>query len=424
MYRIWISLILLLFINSTLHSQNFKKDQETFLEAEYFLMFEDYNDALPYYLDLYEDYPGNNNLAYRIGLCYLGIPGQKHIAIEYLEKAAISSEASYREGSLKQETAPYTAWYFLGNAYRINYQFDKAKEAYKKYRETLLDDDTDNIMFIDHQITTCDNAREIMENPVEYEEVNAGEKFNDAYRNFNPIISSDGSSFAFMSSLKFYDAVFFSFKEKDRWSVPVNITPDLLSDGNLYISCLADKGNTLYLSKYNDNESNIYKSEYDGIRWSPAEPVNEINTGNWESHAFVTEDGSAMIFSSDRPGGMGGLDLYICYKNEDGKWGTARNLGPEINTPFNEDRAFLINNGKQLFFCSQGHYNMGGFDLFKSERSENGKWTRPENLGYPINDPDDNVFFMPVNNGHSGYISAFREGKGYGKEDIYLLIFK
>ncbi|MFP4489549.1 MAG: hypothetical protein ACLFN1_09630, partial [Bacteroidales bacterium] len=120
----------------------------------------------------------------------------------------------------------------------------------------------------------------------------------------------------------------------------------------------------------------------------------------------------------------GGLDLYICYKNEDGKWGTARNLGPEINTPFNEDRAFLINNGKQLFFCSQGHYSMGGFDLFKSERSEHGKWARPENLGYPINDPDDNVFFMPVNNGHSGYISAFREGKGYGKEDIYLLIFK
>ncbi|MEA1888034.1 MAG: hypothetical protein U9N72_12585 [Bacteroidota bacterium] len=426
MNRVLISVsIIILIINVDLSAQNFKRDQETFLEAEYFLMFEDYNDALPYYLELYKTYPENHNLAFRIGMCYLGITGKKHLAIDYLEKAARNSEASYREGSLRQKTAPYTAWYYLGNAYRINYQFEKAKEAYKKYRETLLEEDTDNILFIEHQIKVCDNAKSIMENPVQYEEENAGDLFNDENDNFNPIISADGSRFAYMTSLKFYDAVFFSLKERNRWSTPVNITPDLRSDGDLYISCLADKGNTLYLSKDNDMESDIYFSEYDGEKWTPAEPLSDvINTTHWESHAFVTEDGSAMIFASDRPGGMGGLDLYISYKNEDGEWGQPVNLGPEINTPFNEDRAFLSNNGNKLFFCSQGHYNMGGFDLFKSEKIAGDNWSKPENLGYPINTSDDDVFFMPLNNGRSGYISVHREGKGYGKKDIYLINFK
>ncbi len=425
MTRILTSLILFTIIGSNIYSQNFKKDQETFLEAEYFLMFEDYTDALPYYLELFKAYPDNHNLSYRIGICYMGIAGQKNKAIEYLEDAAKYSGASYKEGSLRQATSPYTAWYFLGNAYRINYQFDKAKEAYKKYRETLLDDDTDNILFIEHQIDVCDNAKNLMSKPVKYDEENIGEQFNDSNSNFNPVISADGLRFVYMSSLKFYDAVFFSFREKGRWSPPVNITPDLKSDGDLYISCLADNGNTLYMSKDNNDQSDIYLSRYDGIKWSAAEPLSgNINTNYWESHATVSDDGSAMIFSSDRPGGMGGLDLYVCYRNEKGEWGKAINLGPEINTPFNEDRAFLVNNGKQLFFCSQGHYNMGGFDLFRSDMLDNGKWSKPENLGYPLNSSDDDYFFMPVGDGSTGYISVLREGKGFGKEDIYKITFK
>ena len=425
MNRVLLSLLVALLVNVNLLSQNFKKDQETFLEAEYFLMFEDYIDALPIYLSLYKNYPDNYNIAYRIGLCYLGITDQKHLSIDYLEKAALNSEASYREGSLRQEKAPYTAWYYLGNAYRINYQFQKAKEAYKKYLETLMQGDIDNIRFIEHQINICDNARNLMDNPVTFEEENIGENFNDGYNNFNPVISSDGLRFAYMSSLKFYDAIFFSTKEKNRWSKPVNITPELESDGDHYISCLADDGNTLYMSKDDDVESDIYLSRYDGTKWSAAERLPDIiNTGYWESHAFVTDDGSTMVFSSDRPGGMGGLDLYISYKNNMGEWGQPVNLGPEINTPFNEDRAFLIDNGNKIFFCSQGHYNMGGFDLFRSEKAQGDNWSKPENLGYPLNTSDDDIFFMPVDNGNSGYIPLHRKGKGYGKEDIYLIKFK
>ncbi|MCD4696765.1 MAG: glycoside hydrolase [Bacteroidales bacterium] len=425
MARAFLFLLLVALTAGSLSAQNYRKNQETFLDAEYFFMFEDYLDALPYYLQLFEEYPDNYNLAYRIGLCYLNIVGEKNMAVNYLESAAKNSSALYSEGSLKQKTAPYEAWFYLANAYRINFQFDLARETFKKYSKTLLPDDTENILFIQHQIEVCNNAKMLIRNPVEFSEKSMGELFNDSCSNFNPVISSDGQSFAYMSSLKFYDAVFFMRKVKNRWSSPVNITPEIQSDGGPYISCLADNGNTLYLSKDDDNNSDIYVSKFDGVKWSVAEKLgNTINTKYWETHAFVTDNGNTMILASNRPGGYGGLDLYISVKTDDNTWGDPVNMGPEINTPFNEDRAFLIGNGNRLFFASQGHYNMGGFDLFKSEKQQNGQWSEPVNHGYPINTPDNNIYFMPLNDGKSGYMSIYREGSGFGRRDIYFITFK
>lgn len=424
MARTLICLILAVLTAGNTFSQYYRNSQELFLEAEYFMLYEDYSDALPYYLELYEEYPGNMNLAHKIGRCYLNIPGRKKEAIPYLEDAANNAAADYTEGSIKQTTPPYIAWYDLATAYRINYQFDKAKETFRKYRESLLPDDTENIIFIDKQIEVCDNAKMLISQPVEFTEENMGEQFNDAFSNFHPLISGNGKTFTYMTALKFYDAVYFAQKDKERWSVPVNITPDIQSDGDLYISCLSYDGLSLYLSKVSNDDSDIYLSKFDGNKWSVARKMDkEINTRYWDTHAYITRDGSTIIFASDRPGGFGGLDLYISNKNSDGRWGPPRNLGPEINTAFNEDRPCISGDGNILYFCSQGHYNMGGFDLFKSEMLENGHWKNPENLGYPINTPDDNTFFMLVNNGKNAYISAFRDG-GYGEEDIYYITFK
>jgi tetratricopeptide (TPR) repeat protein len=421
--RISIVLISLLF-PLTLIPQEIRSLQDTFIEAEYFFMSKDYQDALPFYLELSEKIPDNSNVAYRIGGCYLNITGKKNLAIDYLKAASEKLSAKPEEGTINELSAPYDALYDLGCAYLINYQFDKAKDAFSRFAGTLLEDDHENRAMVEQQIRSCDTAKEMISKPVAYTEENLGPIFNDEKSNFNPVISADGKTFTFMVSLKFYDAVMLSRLVRGEWSPPVNITPELMSDGDMYISCLSSDGKLLLLSRDDDFNSDIYSSTYDGNTWNPCRKLNKnINTKYWESHGFITEDGQRLIFASDRPGGYGGLDLYIS-KKTGGDWGPAVNLGPEINTPLNEDRPFLINNGKTLFFSSQGHITMGGYDLFKTELQSNNIWSNPKNLGYPLNTPDDNIFFMPSANGKSGYYSIYEEAEDQGNYDIYKITFK
>jgi tetratricopeptide (TPR) repeat protein len=406
------------------YAQDKKNLQDNFLEAEYFLIKADYSDALPFYLRIYEKLPDNSNLAYRIGVCYLNISGKKNLSLNYLEKAAGNMSSKHKEGTINQTAAPYDALNELGKAYRINFMFDKAKEAFIKFSGTLPPDDHENLDFIHHEIKVCDMAKDLIAKPVDYTEENIGALFNDEKANFDPLISADGKSFVYMVTLKFYDAIMFSRLIDGKWTAPINITPDLQSDGNIYTSCLSADGKLLFLSKNDYDNSDIYSSSFNGSNWSETIKLNKnINTKYWESHGFISEAGDKFVFASDRPGGNGGLDLYISEK-VNGDWGPAVNLGPEINTHFNEDRPFLINNGKTIFFSSQGHDNMGGYDIFRSDLQTNGSWSEPKNLGYPINTPDDNFFFMPVGDGKTGYYTLFKSSGGFGKEDIYKITLK
>jgi tetratricopeptide (TPR) repeat protein len=418
------SFIIFLFLSLSAFSQKIKILQETYLEAEYFLMKKDYQDALTYYLQLYEKMSNNANLAYKVGSCYLNIPGKKNLSIPYLETASKNMSSKYKEGMIKQITAPYDALYDLAKAYLINYNFNKAKETFQKYSELLLPDDQENLDFVKHEMQVCDDAKLLISRPVSFKEENIGELFNDGKPNFNPVISADGKTFAYMVSLKFYDAIMLSRFINGKWTAPLNITPELQVDGDIYISCLSNEGNMLYFSKYDNNNSDIYTSNFDGSRWTPAVKLGKnINTKYWESHGFVSKDGSQLVFASDRPDGFGGLDIYISLK-VNGEWGPAKNLGPVINTRYNEDGPCLVNNGKTLFFISQGHQNMGGYDIFRSDQLSDKTWGNPQNIGYPLNTPDDNMFFMPAEDGKSGYYSIFRESDGFGNEDIYKITLK
>ncbi len=424
MYRRIILLLIAITILSPLRGQNSRVSQATFLEAEYFFFNEDYTDALPFYMDLYDKDNGNANIAFRIGCCYLNTEGQKNLSVEYLEKAVLNMSAKHREGTISQKAAPYEALYELGRSFLINNMFDQAIEAFKSYAATLLPGDRENIAFINQQVKACENAKKFIEKPVSFSEENLGETINDDKDNFNPVIAYDGKTLAFMVSLKFYDAIMVSRMNNNKWGTPVNITPELETDGDMYISSLSKDGSVLYLSKDDDYDSDIYMSEFDGTKWMPVKKLNKnINTKYWESHGYISKDGTMLLFASDRPGGYGGLDLYISRKIN-GEWDEAVNLGPEINTSFNEDRPFLLEDGKTLYFSSQGHEGMGGYDIFVSTLESNGLWSQPLNLGYPLNNTDDNIFFMPTNRGKEGYISFQRSNSGYGGEDIYKIIMK
>lgn len=405
------------------YSQDKANLQQIFLEAEYFFMKSEYQDALPIYLGLFKKLPDNHNIAYRIGACYLNIPGSKKLSIDYLSFAVRNLSAEIQEGTINQKPAPYNALFDLGKAYRINQMFEEAKECYKKYYDTLLPDDSENRNFVINEIRVCDEAGELISDPVSFSKQNLGEPVNTSGSEFNAVVSADGKVLAYMVSLKFYNAIMVSRLEGSKWSNPVNITADLEADGDLFVSGLSSDGSMLFVSKDNDFESDIYFSRFNGSRWTKIQMFEyPINTRYWESHGFMTEDGKSLIFASDRPGGYGGLDLYISFM-ENGKWDEPVNLGPVINTRFNDDRPFLINGGKTLFFSSQGHRNIGGYDIFRADRHADGKWSEPRNIGYPLNNSDDNIFFMPTAEGISGYYSFFRESDDGGNEDICLVTF-
>lgn len=418
---------LILFTVASICLQSYSQDkanlQQNFLEAEYFFMKGEYRDALPIYLGLFKKLPDNHNIAYRVGACYLNIPGRKNLSIDYLSLAVRNLSAKVQEGTINQKSAPYNALFDLGKAYRINLLFEKAKECFNKYYDTLLPDDSENRNFVMNEIRICDEAEELISSPVKFSKQNLGEPVNTSGSEFNPVVSADGKVLAYMVSLKFYNAIMVSRLVDNKWSNPVNVTPDLEADGDLFVSGLSSDGNTLFVSKDNDLESNIYFSRFIGSGWTKIQMFEHpVNTRYWESHGFMTEDGKSLIFASDRPGGYGGLDLYISFM-ENGKWNEPVNLGPVINTRFNEDRPFLINQGKTLFFSSQGHRNIGGYDIFRADRTVDGKWSDPRNLGYPLNDTDDNIFFMPTGKGESGYYSFYRENDDVGNEDICLVTF-
>jgi len=416
--------LLALLIISVMFAQETRDPKEIFLDAEYFMLYEEYIDALPGYLQLYENDPDNANINYRIGICYLNIPGQKSKSVVYLELAVNNTTPSYREGNFNEDRAPRDAYFYLGNAYLIQNEFTKAASSYKKYLEYIDPADTVNINYVNKQIAACEIAKELMEEPVYFEKMILGENVNNERPNFNPLISGDQKSLIYMSGEAFYDAIYQSRKEDDEWGPPENLTPQVQSDGDLYTSALAFNGTKLFLSKDDGFNSDLYSSTFSDGAWSTAEKLNKnINTKFWESHAGISPDGKTLYFTSNRKEGYGGLDIFKSEWNEaTGDWGPAVNLGPEINTEFNEDTPFITEDGKTIYFSSQGHENMGGFDIFYSTMDDEGNWSTPVNLGFPLNTTDDDLHFVPVNNGINALYTMYDPESGAGQEDIYWII--
>lgn len=416
-------LILSLLCMTSFISWTQKKDdnlKEYFLDAEFFLAEEQYVDALYDYMELYNaGYQDNANINYRIGICYLNIPGQKEKSIPYLLESIKNIKNNNRESEFRESKAPMDAYLYLGNAYRINNMLDKAIETYNRYKELLPSSDNAGLSFVDHEIEACNAAMEFINNPVEIKKINIGEPVNGNSSNFNPVISGDGKTMLYMNELPFYDAVYYSVLENGKWTEPVNITPQIQSDGDQYVTSVSYNGDVIYLSRDDNFNSDIYYSYLkDGI-WQKSEPLSKkINTKYWESHASISSDGKTLYLASNRKDGFGGSDIFKSVLNKSGEWSEPENLGSVINTPLNEDTPFITEDDNQLYFSSQGHRNMGGYDIFKSTKDANGQWGPPENLGYPVNTTDNDLFYYPVDNGNTAYLSVF-DPTGYGKEDIY-----
>jgi hypothetical protein len=396
--------------------------KKMFAQAESYFLYEEYELANPLYLTIAAYIPDNYNLLYKIGNCYLNIPDEKSKAIEFLEKAAKNSSYEAESESLKEKRAPLDSYFSLAKAYMINNELEKAQSTLQTFKklaeETRQKGGMKNLEFIGLQIQSCNNAIKFEASPILLSKTKLEGEFNQSSVSDNPAVSFDGNTIAYTERRGVTNAIFFSKKERGKWQAPIEITNEIKAGDDCSTCSLNKDGTQLFLYKKDNFDGNIYSSNYVDGAWTPIIKLNKnINTKFYESHASISADGKKLYFTSNRDGGQGGLDIYVSEKDENGDWGVAKNVGAAINTAYNEDTPFTTLNDSVLYFSSEGHNTMGGFDVFKSQKLGD-VWKTPQNLGYPINTTDDDKFFQPVNNGANAYYSMSTD---YKKREIFYL---
>ncbi len=395
--------------------------EELFEDGDFFFAREDYEEAAYLYSQLLRMEPGNHNVHYKLGMAYLNIEGQEDKAIGHFLKASENTSLKYRKNYYKEKNAPHHTWFFLGNAYRINNQLGEALEAYDTFMSVKKFEKHYNVRITEEEIKAVERANIIQDAAIDIYKFGFGEPLNSAGNEYNAIISANEDVLVWMNSQKFYEAIMMSIKQNGKWSEPVNITPQVGSDGDMIPTGLSADGTELLLIKQFEFDSDIFYSRYNGTSWSKAVPVEgKANSNFTEDHASFSPDGQTMYISSDRRGSVGGLDIWSSQKLADGSWSEPVNAGDKVNTEADETSAYLAPDGKQFIFSSRGHYNMGGYDLFQCDVRADSTYDYAFNMGYPINTTNDNTFFVPLKDGYSG-IYCMRDDEGMGGKDIWYI---
>lgn len=382
--------------------------------------------------------PNSCNYNYRKGFVVIGNSGDYQRAIPFLEKAKEKIRQNYDMYSTKEESAPPDVLFHLGKAYHLNEELDKAKGMYNRF----LEESREKSELLDVallNIKQCDVAKREIASPKSAIVENVGPTVNTAGPEYSPVVSLDGTSLYFTSRRGWDDGstdelrnpmnnqypedIFVSYQDSyGAWTEPTKLDFCEYDLNEATISVSADE-RTVYVYRDATGGGDIYLSEFENNRFKEINPLDftEVNTKNWETHCTMTPDGQNMYFVSDRPGGFGGRDIYRIVKLPNGEWSKAQNLGPTINTPYDEDSPFIGVNNKNLYFASNGDQSMGGFDIFLTVRDENNNWSNPINLGYPINSTGDDIYYTTTVDGLNGYLSSFRKG-GHGEKDIYEIL--
>ncbi len=406
-----------------------------------------YKNATKHYLKAYEINPDNALLNYRLGVCYITTI-HKLESVKYFDKA-------YK---LDPNVAP-DILYELAESHHLNEDWDSAIKWYRKYEEYITENkkkfpnDFVETAYkrCEKKIYECKNGIEFSKNPVPLRLENISE-INTEYNEFCPLLTADEQTMYFTSKRpgstgitiaaedgdhyepEFREDIYRTEKQADgTWGKPEKLKHPLNTTGQDATVYISPDGQKMIV--YNsDHGGSLYTTELDGKNWSsPKRLDSHIISEYHESSAAYSLDQKTIYFVSDRPGGTGGYDYlnadghythdiyYAKYSDEKGKWGNPINIGAPINTEFNERAVFLHPDGKTLYFSSDGHNSMGGFDIFKTEFVDSA-WTTPVNLGYPVNGPDHDIYFFLNASGTRGYYSS-QHPDTKGEIDIYAINF-
>lgn len=340
------------------------------------------------------------------------------------------------------DTTPELLMY-LGHAYHFNGDFEKAIVFYNLFKAEIKQNKKGEELsaIIDHQIEICNNGIDLRsQKPERHSYVkNLGVNVNSNSADYAPVVTNDENLILFCSRRppgkkrsmdgQYFEDIFYTSKTDDTWKQAVVIDKnsgyinDEINNGKSHEApiSLSPDGNTLFIYK----ENSVWKSEKDGKgQWSIPKRMNQnINIGTFNPSVFITPDGKEMfIVSVGAEGGLGGRDIYHTTLLDDGTWAEPKNLGPTVNSSADEDAPFMSQDGKTLYFASNGHNTIGGYDIFKSERDENGNWSAPMNVGSPINSAGDDIYYVENELGTVAYYASQRPGS-FGYLDLYSATF-
>ncbi len=385
-----------------------------------------YAQALPLYLQAHAVNPDNAELNVRIGLCHLN-GEQRHQAAEWFLRAAALDPAMPR------------VHFLCGYALQLNAQWDEAIAEFEDHkRRTARNPDPEpTYNMADKQLAECRAGKALAAAPANVRVSNMGPDINGPESDYGVLLTADGGTLFYTSrranstggrvnkaTNEYFEDVYASTRGDQGWSVPAPLPAPVNTAINDASVGLFNDGRTLLIYRDVKGTGDLYETRRTGQVWS--EPVAlgaNVNTRYHESSAWYSFDRQWLFFVSDRPEvGLGGQDIYRSrWDAAAQEWGPAENLGPTINSRFDEDGIFVHPDGRTIYFSSKGHNSMGGYDIFRSTLS-GGQWSKPENLGWPVNGPDDDLFFVLNASGSTGYFSSVRPG-GSGEDDVYQVDF-
>ena len=429
---------------SSINAQSQKALARLNRDAQTTMKYKEYATAIDLYKQLLRTDPENLDYNYQIGVCYLNSDAKKE-ALEHLQKV-YDKDPDYNPN----------LEFNLGQAYHYMSDFSEAKKHYteasgiyqamkgklssdtqmrEKEKEARLKETDKLLAESKKRIEECEHGLTFEGQPINATIENLGTSINTEYPEYTPLIPKDTSFMVFTSRREtttggkrdfsddlFFEDIYVSVYSNERYGSPKQL--EINKKYHDAAAALSPDGKTLYL--YRDdrrNKGDLYVSEYDegNQTWNePKKLNNNINTKFQETSLCLSPDGNTMYFASDREGGQGGLDIYVSKKDANGEWGPAENIGDKINTSYDDDAPFITFDGKTFYFSSKGHNSMGGFDIFKAELLGDKQFGDPQNLGFPINSPDDDVHLvLTVDNRKGYYVSS--DDSGEGREDIYTL---
>lgn len=411
--------------------QNKFSYESYFREGSILLSEEDYENALINFKKAYQIDSSSANINYQIGFCFLQSHTKKSFAERYFAKSIKDINSNFSQDETQERSAPPLALLYYGRALHINYKFKEAlihfqlfKSIYAKHhsQQQIVDFyEKQTLYAIDKTaVPLSTNIEKIMDSTSkEYETFDALSDVDDKtviYTITKNMSMNDYEVYLNQDS----ETVFVSYKDLNgKWISAGSSQKEVTSK---VAHSKQEKKSTIELKALSEKNDNLYYNMWDGFTWGPLQEFgSDVNTPFWEGQGYLNQTGNMLYFVSDRPGGFGGRDIYRCIKLPNGKWSKALNLGPTINTKYDEGGPYVHPDGLTFVFTSQGHQTMGGHDIFFSIIDSEKNFSLVENMGFPINTTDDDVFFVSSSDGKSIYFSSSKNSD-LEKKDVYKMV--